>query len=60
LAVQALQQIDSEPPLAIYLLRSYEALTTMPLSWRQRWMARFVRWQVGLVFPLAFWKEKRK
>ncbi|WP_322510386.1 AAA family ATPase [Chloroflexus sp.] len=53
LALQALQQIRGAPPLAIYLLRSYEALTRMPLSWRQRLMARFIRWQVGLIFPVA-------
>jgi tetratricopeptide (TPR) repeat protein len=60
LAVQALQQIDAAPPLAVYLLRSYEALTTMPLSWRQRWIARLIRWQVGIVFPIALWKERKK
>ncbi len=53
LAIQALDLIDGKPPIAIYLLRSYEALTRMPLPRRQRWMARLIRWQVGLIFPAA-------
>ncbi len=53
LALQALEQIDQAPPLAIYLLRSYEALAQMSLPWRKRWEARLIRWQVGLFFPIA-------
>lgn len=53
LAVQALQQINGAPPPALYLIRSYRALLAMPLSPKQRWMARLICWQVGLLFPLA-------
>ncbi|WP_322495324.1 AAA family ATPase [Chloroflexus sp.] len=60
LAMQALQQIHGAPPLAIYLLRSYEALAQMPLPWRQHWEARFIRWQVGLIFPVALRSRQRR
>ncbi len=53
LALQALQQIQGKPPLAIYLLRSYAALTQLPLPRRQHWEALLIRWQVGLIFPVA-------
>ncbi|WP_298814931.1 AAA family ATPase [Chloroflexus sp.] len=53
LALQALQQIQGKPPLAIYLTRSYEALTRLRLPWRSHWEAQFIRWQVGLIFPIA-------
>lgn len=60
LALQALQQIHGAPPLAIYLLRSYEALAQMPLPWRHHWEARFIRWQVGLIFPVALRSRQQR